>query len=172
MSETSDSMTDAGRPAGRPAKATDNAGSKFRFVPRELAAKCHKLVESYHEMHGYARLPDMLWNSEARDIIECNPELTQIFKSASRSRGAKRAHDALVLIATHIMCIEALARDFAGWGKRFPDAKREAEAILFDFPHQPRTWFMDKYLFPSLSIHRELASSLAPSAGEQASVET
>jgi hypothetical protein len=164
---TDEITTDAGSEAVRHAKVNGNAASNFRFVPRELAAKCHKLVESYHEMHGYARLPDMLWNSDARDIIECNSELTQIFKNASRSRGAKRANDAFLLVATHVVCVEVLARDFAGWGKRFAAAKREAEALLVDFPQRQRNWFMDKYLFPSLSIHRELASSLAPSAVEQ-----
>jgi hypothetical protein len=164
---TNDLMTDAGRQAGRHAKVNGNAAAIFRFVPKELAAKCQKLVESYHELHGYSRLADMLWNSDARDIIECNAELSRLFKGASRSRGAKRANDAFVRIATQIVCVEALARDFAGWGKRFPAAKGEAEGLLVDFPQRKRDWFMDRYLFPSLSAHRELASSLAPSTGEQ-----
>lgn len=160
-------MTDAERQTARHAKVNGHAGSIFRFVPKELAAKCQKLVESYHELHGYSRLPDMLWNSDARDIIECNAELSRIFKGASRSRGARRANDAFVRIATQIVCVETLARDFAGWGKRFPAAKKEAETLLVDSAQRKRDWFMDRYLFPSLSAHRELASSLAPAAAEQ-----
>jgi hypothetical protein len=70
MSLTHDSMTDAGGLAGRQSDVGLTASSNFRFVPRELALKCRKLIDSYHTMHGYAGLADMLWNSNARDIIE------------------------------------------------------------------------------------------------------
>jgi hypothetical protein len=138
--------------------------SHFRFIPRELAAKSRRLIEGYHGIHGYGSLPDLIWHSDARDIIECNRELTKIFKSASKSRCAKRANSSLLLIATVIFSIETLARDFAGWGKRFPAAKREAEKMLGDIRLQPHAWFMDGYLYPSLNAHRELASEIAPSA--------
>jgi hypothetical protein len=137
--------------------------SNFRFVPKELAAKCRKLIESYHAMHGYGCLPDMLWHSDARDIIECHRELMQVFKNASKSRGAKRAYESFLLIATAVVSLEVLARDFSGWGRRFPAAKRDAEAMLVDFPTRQRAWFMDKYLYPQPHTHRELASTLAPS---------
>lgn len=100
------------------------ADPTFRFVPNELARKCRKLLESYHEIHGYARLPDMLWHSNARDIIECHRDLMQVFKNASKSRCAKRANDSFLLIATTIVSLEVLARDFAGWGRRFPAGRR------------------------------------------------
>jgi hypothetical protein len=135
----------------------------FAFVPRELASKCRELVQSYHSMHGYQHLADMLWHSDARDIIECNRDLSQVFKQASKSRYAKRANDSFVLIATIVLSVEVLARDFAGWGRRFPAARRDAEALLVDFPQRERGWFMDKYLYPSLTLHREFASVLSPS---------
>jgi hypothetical protein len=146
---------------------SDNDGitdPTFRFVPNELARKCRTLVESYHEMHGYARLPDMLWHSNARDIIECHRDLMQVFRNASKSRCAKRANDSFLLIAIAILSLEVLARDFAGWGRRFPGARRKAEAVFSDFSTRQRLWFMDKYLYPSLNINREAASTLAPSA--------
>jgi len=136
-------------------------GPNFRFVPNELARKCRKLVESYHEIHGYACLPDMLWHSNARDIIECHRDLMQVFRNASKSRSAKRANDSFLLIATAIVSLEVVARDFAGWGRRFPAARRKAEAMFADFPARPRNWFMDKYLYPSLNLQREAASALA-----------
>jgi hypothetical protein len=136
----------------------------FRFVPNELARKCRKLVESYHEIHGYARLPDMLWHSNARDIIECHRDLMQVFRNASKSRCAKRANDSYLMIAIAIVSLEVLARDFAGWGRRFPGARRKAEDVFTEFSTRQRLWFMDKYLYPSLSINREAASTLAPSA--------
>ena len=51
-------------------------------------------------MYGYVGLPDMLWLSDARDIIECHADLAQLFKKASKSRGAKRANDSFLIIAT------------------------------------------------------------------------
>ena len=161
-----DNATDAVTEAPGQAQHGLDENSAFRFLPSELAVKCRKLVESYHAMHGYGRLPDMLWHSDARDIIECNRELAQIFKAASRSRCAKRADDLFLLIATVIASIEALARDFAGWGKRFPAAKREAEELLIDFPQRRRTWFMDKYLYPSLDVHRDVTGALSVASAD------
>jgi hypothetical protein len=114
-------------------------------------------------MYGYIGLPDMLWLSDARDIIECHRDLTQIFKKASKSRGAKRANDSFMLIATSIVSLEVLARDFAGWGSRFPTAKAEAEKLLGDYPQRQRIWLMDLYLYPPLGVRREFASALATS---------
>jgi hypothetical protein len=146
-------------------KGNDDAqtAADFHFIPRELAAKSRKLIEGYHLIHGYGCLPDMLWHSDARDFIECNRELTQVFKNASKARGAKRANSSLLLIATIIFSVEVLARDFAGWGKRFPAAKREAEKMLRDIALRPHVWFMDRYLYPSLGTHRELVREIAPS---------
>jgi hypothetical protein len=135
----------------------------FQFVPKELAAKCRKLIESYHAMYGYVGLADMLWLSDARDVIESHQDLTRIFRKASKSRGAKRANDSLLLIATTIVSIEVLARDFAGWGKRFPAATRQAEKVLGGLPLRQRAWLMDLYLYPPLGVRREFANALAPS---------
>ena len=88
---------------GDAATRTDGGGkiaSKFSFVPDELTVKCRSLIESFHGMYGYVGLPDMLWLSDARDIIECHEDLAQLFKKASRSRGAKRANDSFLMIAT------------------------------------------------------------------------
>lgn len=132
----------------------------FRFVPRELAVKCSKLIESYHAIYGYVGLPDMLWLSDARDIIGRHRDLARIFRRASKSRGAKRADESFLLIATTIVCIEVMARDFSGWGNRFPAAKREAEKVLGDLPRQRRAWLMDLYLFPPLGVRRQFADAL------------
>jgi hypothetical protein len=156
-----------GKQASRRAGGRPNAGATFRFVPKELATKCRRLIESYHAMHGFGSLPDMLWHSDARDVIECHRDLLQVFKTASKSRCAKRANDSLLTVATTIASMEMLTRDFAGWGRRFPQAKREAEQVLVEYPLRPRIWLMDLYLYPPLGNQREIASTLAPSvAGE------
>ena len=133
----------------------------FYFVPGELAVKCRSLIESFHAIYGYLGLPDMLWLSDARDVIECHEHLAQLFKKASRSRGAKRANDSFLSIATIIVSLEVLARDFAGWGKRFPSAQREAEKFLGNDPQQ-RIWLMDLYLYPPMGARRELTDALEP----------
>jgi hypothetical protein len=133
-----------------PAPAADAGAAlstSFRFIPCELAIKCQRLIESYHAIYGYVGLPDMLWLLDARDIIERDRDLTRIFKRAARSRAAKRANDSFLQIATTIVSLEVLARDFSGWGKRFPAAKREAEKILGGLPQLRRTWLMDLYFF-------------------------
>jgi hypothetical protein len=163
MSAISDITIEAGTDTKWQSGAGISTPSNFRFLPGELAVKCRALIDSYHEMLGYGCLPDMLWHSDARDIIECDPELAQLFKNASKSRCAKRAKDTLLLIATIVVSLETLARDFAGWGKRFPTMKYEAERLLGSFPLGQRVWLMDLYLYPSLGIHRELAGALAPS---------
>jgi hypothetical protein len=159
--------SDTGRGTRHP--PDDDVGGKltFQFVPKELAAKCRKLIESYHAMYGYVGLPDMLWLSDARHIIECHRDLTQIFRKASKSRGAKRANDSFVLIATAVVSLEVLARDFAGWGSQYPTAKREAEKLFGDHPQRQRVWLMDLYLYQPLGVRREFANALA--TGVQAS---
>ena len=146
-----------------PQKADTGAAlsASFRFIPRELATKCRRLIESYHAIYGYVGLPDMLWLSDARDIIERDRELTRIFKRAARSRAARRANDSFLNIATTIVSLEVLARDFSGWGKRFPAAKGEAEKILGRLPQLRRTWLMDLYFFPPVGVRREFGDTLA-----------
>ncbi len=128
----------------------------FQFIPKDLATKCRKLIESYHAIYGYVALPDMLWLSDARELIESHKELTLLFKKGSKSRGAKRANESFLLIATTIVSLEVLARDFAGWGKRFPAAKHAAESLLGGLSSRRRTWLMDLYLYPPLGVGREL----------------
>jgi hypothetical protein len=118
------------------------------------------LIESYHAIYGYVGLPDMLWLSDARDVIESHRGLLQLFTKASRARGAKRADGSFLLIATAIVSLEVLARDFSGWGTRFPAAKREAERVLGELPQLRRTWLMDLYLFPPLGVRRHSTDCL------------
>jgi hypothetical protein len=142
------------------------ADSFTRAAPGELADKCRKLIESYHAIYGYVSLPDMLWMSDARDIIAYDADLKRTFKIASKSRGAKRANDSFLQIATAIVAIEVLVRDFAGWGRRFPAAKLDAEKLLNHVPQQRRAWLMDLYLFPPPGVRRDFASTLAPADTE------
>jgi hypothetical protein len=133
-------------------------------LPTDLTGKCRTLIESYHAMHGFAGLPDMLWTSEARDVIEGDRDLQLDFKTACKSRGARRANDSFVAIAVIVVSLEVLARDFAGWGKRFPTAKSKAETLLGARQSEQRVRLMDLYLYPSLAMRRDFADALASAA--------
>jgi hypothetical protein len=143
------------------AKVAATSKSDFSFLPVDLTGKCRTLIESYHAMHGFACLPDMLWTSEARDIIEGDCDLTSDFKRACRSRGARRANDSFIAIAIIVVSLEVLASDFAGWGKRFPAAKSTAETLLGPRSPGQRVQLMDLYFYPSLTARREFADALA-----------
>jgi hypothetical protein len=134
----------------------------FQFVPRELSIRCRKVIESYHAKEGWACLPDMLWHSNARHVIERRRDLMQIFKSASKSRRAKRSVEGLLYVATVVVSLEVLARNFMGWGKQFPAARREAEEIVSEQLPRRQPWLMDAYIYPSLGIHRVSARMLEP----------
>jgi hypothetical protein len=41
-----------------PSDAGAALSASFRFIPRELATKCRRLIESYHAIYGYVGLPD------------------------------------------------------------------------------------------------------------------
>ncbi len=136
---------------------------KFSFVPEELVVKCDSLIESYHAMYGYFCLADMLWRADAREFIDRHDELRQAFKDAARKRNAMRANNSLQAIATLIVALEVLVRDFAGWGTQFPDAQQEAKKLLDASPVAPRLWLLNEYLYPTSGIRREYARALAPS---------
>jgi hypothetical protein len=171
MSLIENTVSDAGTDERRRSDRAFEQTSNFRFVPRELAAKARKLIESFHALHGYGCLPDLLWHSGARDLIECHRELGQIFRSASKLRCAKRANDSLLLIATVVFSVVVVSLDKEGWGRRFPMAKREADRLLGDMTQPSHAWFMDMYLYPSLGIQREVAGELASPAASDLAME-
>ena len=154
---------DASAPAMTAAKANPRTlDTDFSFIPKPLAAKCQRLIETYHAMNGYACLPDMLWHPERRDFIEMHKDFRQIFKRASTARSAKRANEGFVLIATTILSLEVLASDFANWSAKYPAAKRRALAILQEYTLNSHTWLMDRYLYPRSYINPAFINALKP----------
>lgn len=132
----------------------------FEFVPRELAIRCRKMIESHHAKEGYAHLSDILWRSNARHIIEYSRDLTEIFKSASKSKYAKRSYERLLYLATVVVSLEVLARNFMDWGQQYPAARDEAEKILSEPVIHRLPWLMDVYLYPTFDTHRAVAKML------------
>jgi hypothetical protein len=141
-------------------------GFDFRFLPKELNERSQQLIETYHGVHGYSKLADLLWHAETREFILFRHDLRPVFRKASTTRSAKQANQGYVLVATVLLSLELLANDFAGWGKRFPLAKLRADSILREYLPNARTRLMDFYLYQwRRTMDRAILSTISPPAG-------
>ena len=67
-----DEPAQAGRASG--SMLSDSNGSPdFGFLPQNLRSQCRSLIESYHGLHGYGCLPDILWKAGLGPFIEIAP---------------------------------------------------------------------------------------------------
>jgi hypothetical protein len=137
------------------------------FLPGNLTRQCRSLIESYHEVHGYACLPDILWKSRLGPFIEKHAELRQFLRKASTTRSAKKANDGFVQIAMTILALEILASSFAGWGALYPEAADAARSILKSYAPGPHMPLMEFYLYPPKYISSAAIATLAPPPGRQ-----
>ena len=79
------------------------------------------------------------------------------------SPGAKKkALKGYMLIMTLLLSLEVLASDFAGWGTRFPMAKRKATAVLNKYLPTTRIRLLDYYLPHRGHQRPELVKLLTP----------
>jgi hypothetical protein len=160
--QLSSSIPEQHRPDGA---AYVGKGLDLRFLPKELNERSRQLIESYHGVHGYAKLADVLWHVEIREFIVLHDDLRSVFRKASIARSAKQANRGYVLVATVLLSLELLANDFAGWGKRFPLAKLRAESILRGHLPNARTWLTDFYLYQwRRTMDRAILSTISPPA--------
>jgi len=80
------------------AETSDNAAADkvadidFSFLPKSLIEQCQSLIESFHELHGYACLPDILWKARLGPFIETHREFRQLLRKASTTRSAKKSN--------------------------------------------------------------------------------
>lgn len=153
--------------AGHAALADKTENIDFSFLPKSLTAQCRSLIESYHDLHGYACLPDVLWKSRLGPFIETHREFRQLLKKASTTRSAKKSHEGFVRIATTILSLEILASSFAGWSAIYPEAGSMAHAILKRNARSPHMPLMEFYLYPPKYISSAAIATLAPPAGRQ-----
>ena len=138
----------------------------FSFLPRALVDKCKPFIIRYHELNGFASMPDILWKPETRSFIEGNPTLHRLFKKSTSSRSAKKANEGFVLIATVILSIEILAIGFAGWAMRYPAACKKAQAWLAEYVPGARAWLIERYLYPQIDRSRAILGALAPDSAK------
>jgi hypothetical protein len=153
--------------ANESAPADRVESSDFGFLPLTLARQCKSLIESYHDVHGYACLPDILWKSHLGPFIQKHRELRQYLKKASTTRSAKKSHNGFVQIATTILSLEILASSFAGWGAIYPEAADTASAVLKRNGRGQHMPLMDFYLYPPKHISSAAIATLAPPPNRQ-----
>lgn len=147
--------------AGR--AAADKTGNlDLSFLPKSLTMQCQSLIESYHELHGYACLPNILWKARLGPFIETHREFRQLLKKASTTRSAKKSNEGFVRIATKILSLEILASSFAGWSAIYPEAGSMAHAILKRNARSPHMPLMEFYLYPPKYISSAAIATLAP----------
>jgi hypothetical protein len=133
------------------------------FLPRDLTERSRQLIQSYHGIHGHAKLADLLWHPETREFIALHRDLGPVVRKGSLTRSAKRANECYVLVATILFSLEVLANDFAGWGKRFPRARLKADSILREHLPNARTWLMDFYLYQwRRTMDRTILNAISP----------
>src|ERR1700748_430013 len=132
------------------------------FLPQALIGQCRSLIESYHEVHGYTCLPDVLWKSRLGPLIESHPEFRQLLRKASTTRSAKKSNQGFVRIATAILALEILVTSFAGWSAIYPEAAAQAQTILKHGANRRRMPLMDSYLYPPKHISLAAIATLAP----------
>jgi hypothetical protein len=152
---------------GHAAVADKTGNFDLSFLPISLTTQCRSLIESYHELHGYACLPDTLWKARLGPFIETHREFRQLLKKASTTRSAKKSNEGFVRIATTILSLEILASSFAGWSAIYPEAGLKAHAILRRNARSPQMPLMEFYLYPPKYISSMAMATLAPPPNRQ-----
>jgi hypothetical protein len=145
----------------------DRENLDLDFLPKSLTAQCRSLIESYHELHGYACLPDILWKARLGPFIETHREFRLLLKKASTTRSAKKSNEGFARIATTILSLEILASRFAGWSKIYPEAGSTAHAVLKRHSPGAHMPLMEFYLYPPKYISSAAIATLAPPPNRQ-----
>jgi hypothetical protein len=149
--------------------ASDPVSKDLRFIPPVLTEHCRRLVESYHAIHGYASLPDILWRAQVRDFVEMHGDLRDVFHQASTTRSARSANSGYILITSTLLALEILASNFLAWATKFPGAKEAASLRLAHLSPQ-RICLKDVYLSRRNDLRRQAVSTetTAPAADPSA----
>jgi hypothetical protein len=150
--------------AGAAVLAGKTENVDLNFLPPSLTTQCQSLIESYHELHGYACLPNILWKARLGPFIETHRELRQLLRKASTTRSTKKSNEGFVRISTTILSLEILASSFAGWSAIHPEAGSMAHSILKRNGRSPHMPLMEFYLYPPKYIGS--VATLSPAEAE------
>jgi hypothetical protein len=134
----------------------------FSFLPKSLISQCQTLIESFHELHGYSCLPDILWKAGLGPFIEAHGELQQLLRKASTTRSAKKSNQGFVKIATTILSLEILASRFAGWNTIYPREAARSRAIQKANARGRYNPLIEFYLYPPKYLSSSAIAALVP----------
>jgi hypothetical protein len=134
----------------------------FGFLPKSLISQCQALIESFHALHGYSCLPDILWKAGLGPFIEAHGQLQQLLRKASTTRSAKKSNQGFVKIATAILSLEILASRFAGWSTIYPQEASRSVAIQKANVRGRHTPLIEFYLYPPKYPNAAAIAALAP----------
>jgi hypothetical protein len=132
------------------------------FLPEALTRQCADLIDNYHSVHGYLRLPDMLWRSRHGPFIQRHAALSALLAHASKARRAKQSNESFRKIAITILALEILATSFAGWGGLFPEAAERARLLLGRDANNAQPPLLDYYVYPAEHVASLAIATLAP----------
>jgi hypothetical protein len=141
---------------------SDGSSPDFGFLPQNLSNQCRSLIESYHDLHGYGCLPDILWKAGLGPFIETHREFRQLLRKASTTRSAKKSNDGFAQIATTLLSLEILTSNFAGWSTLYPQAASMAKSILKRHARGSHAPLMESYLYPPKHISSAAIATLTP----------
>jgi hypothetical protein len=147
-------------------KRTPDAGKSgavdFSFLPKGLVSQCQVLIESFHDLHGYSCLPDILWKTGLGPFIEAHAPLRQVLRKASTTRSAKKSNAGFVRIATTLLSLEILASRFAGWSSIYPREATKSREILKAAARGPQNPLIEFYLYPPKYLNSAAIAALTP----------
>ena len=146
---------------GRTLDAGENDGVDFSFLPKGLVSQCQVLIESFHDLHGYPCLPDILWKAGLGPFIEAHPPLRRELRKASTTRSAKKSNAGFGRIATTILSLEILASRFAGWSSIYPREATKSREILKAISHRHQNPLIEFYLYPPKYLNSAAIAALA-----------
>jgi hypothetical protein len=136
--------------------------AELDFLPPSLVAQCQILIESYHKMHGYRSLPDILWKFRLGPFIETHRELRELLRKASTTRSAKKSNAGFANIAAYVLSLEILASHFVGWNAIYPEAAEKAQAVLKRHARLAHMPLIEFYLYPSRYPSQAALSAIIP----------
>jgi hypothetical protein len=91
-------------------------------------------------------MPGILWDHDTMTFVGCSNGLMEMLKVATKSWRSNKRHEAQTYLAAIVLAIETLGSNFAGWGDRYPEAKRKADEILNTYFFANRMRLLDVYL--------------------------
>lgn len=135
----------------REQKRLAQAIEQFKFVPDALIAACRVLIKRYHAREPCVSAADVVWRSDARELLQHHRGLRTLFRQACKTRRANSAKEQQQQVAALILACEILTRDVGGWSAQFPEAKQKAQQ-LSAAASEKREWLVETYGYPIFDV--------------------